>query len=202
MSSNSDQTLRYYELRAPEYDETAWAHPDGDSTVRDAVRRVLASLAPADTVDIGCGTGYVSRWLPGRVTLLDPSRAMLAIAAGRMPQSALVQARAPGLPFSNGTFGRAFAGNVFGHLVHSQRSALIREMLRVADEVVLLEQLADRGRFREGPEVRQLRNGTTFTIHKCYFTEERLLEEIGGGEVLMRGPLLAIVRRRRETPRD
>ena len=38
-------------------------------------------------------------------------------------------------------------------------------------------------------------DGTKFEIHKCYFTVERLLEELGGGEILMGGPAFAVIRR-------
>jgi hypothetical protein len=67
-------------------------------------------------------------------------------------------------------------------------------MARVAEELIILEQLSESGQFHEGPEERQLLDGTGFTIHKCYFTTERLLSEIGGGSVLMDGPFFAIVR--------
>ena len=49
-------------------------------------------------------------------------------------------------------------------------------------EVAQIAQLASSGSFSEGLEERQLIDGTKFTIHKCYFTVERLLDEIGGGE--------------------
>ncbi len=70
-------------------------------------------------------------------------------------------------------------------------------MCRVANHLVVLEQLAESGSFSEGPEQRRLTDGSTFTIHKCYFTVDRLLEELGGGEILMLGPVFAIVRRPR-----
>jgi ubiquinone/menaquinone biosynthesis C-methylase UbiE len=184
----------YYERRAAEYDQTSWAHPDVDARAAEQVRAILASLPPAPTLDIGCGTGYVSRWLPGDLTLLDGSDAMLAIAARRLPRASVVNARVPPLPFATGSFGRAFAANLYGHLDEQQRAELVREMRRVAGEIVILEQLAEDGRFREGPEERELLDGTRMTIHKCYFTADRLLSEMGGGEVLMDGPTFAIVR--------
>ncbi len=45
------------------------------------------------------------------------------------------------------------------------------------------------GVVRRAPEVRQLVDGSRFTIHKCYFTVERLLEELGGSCVASRRPL-------------
>jgi hypothetical protein len=72
---------------------------------------------------------------------------------------------------------------------------LVGEMLRVAPELVVLEQLSGSGSFSEGPEERKLTDGSRFEIHKCYFTLERLLEELGGGDILMPGPVFAVIRR-------
>jgi ubiquinone/menaquinone biosynthesis C-methylase UbiE len=52
---------------------------------REALIAVLAALSPARTLDVACGTGYLTRHLPGQVTGLDQSEAMIAIASGRMP---------------------------------------------------------------------------------------------------------------------
>jgi ubiquinone/menaquinone biosynthesis C-methylase UbiE len=191
----------YYEKRAAAYDQTSWDHPDGDPRVAQAVRTALSSLSPESTLDIGCGTGYVSRWLPGQLTLLDASPAMLAIAARRLPKASLINARVPPLPLASHRFGRAFAANLYGHLPAAERIELIREMRRVADEIVILDQLAGDGRFREGPEERELLDGSTMTIHKCYFTVPQLLLEVGGGDVLMAGPVFALVRAAGQPPK-
>lgn len=201
MNPRGDSGLEYYERRAGEYDATSWEHAGADPAVGERVRQVLTSLAPASTVDVGCGTGYVSRWLPGRITLLDASPAMLAIAGRRMPGSGRVRAVAPLLPFVNDAFERAFTANLYGHLTPALRANLVGELLRVAGELVIVDQVASSGTFEEGAESRQLEDTSRFTIHKCYFTVERLREELGGGEVLMEGPSLAIVRRRRREPR-
>jgi len=77
--------IDYYERRAGEYNATSWKRVDADGRVAEVVRSALDSLAPMDTLDVGCGTGYVSGWLPGRITLLDSSPAMLAIASRCSP---------------------------------------------------------------------------------------------------------------------
>ena len=186
--------MDYYERRAAEYDMTSWDHPQGDPRAAEAVRSVIASLPPMRTLDIGCGTGYVSRWLPGELTLLDASPAMLAIARNRLAAARVVRASVPPLPFADAAFGRAFAANLYGHLLTPSRAELVVEMRRVAGEVVIVEQVASDGRFREGPEERDLIDGTHMVIHKCYFTVEQLQKELSGGEVLMNGPAFAIVR--------
>ncbi|HLJ67272.1 MAG TPA: class I SAM-dependent methyltransferase [Chloroflexota bacterium] len=187
-----EATFEYYDRRAAEYDETSWEQSNGAD---ESVRLVLSTLPPASTLDIGCGTGYVSRWLPGSLTLMDASSSMLSIAKRRRPDATIVRASAPSLPFPDRTFGRAFAANLYGHLPLHQRVLLVGEMRRVAAELVVLEQVAGSGSFSEGPERRQLLDGSEFVIHKCYFTVERLLEELGGGEILMAGPEFAIIRR-------
>ncbi|SRR5712691_1670480 len=147
----SDDTVDYYQRRANEYDATSWA-----------------SLPAVNTLDVGCGTGYVSRWLPGHLTLMDTSPAILSIARRRLPDADFVQARTPPLPLLDSTFGRAFTANFYGHLAQPQRSELVTEMLRVAAELVVLEHLSNSGSFSEGPEERRLIDGSRFSIHKCY----------------------------------
>jgi len=184
--------IDYYEARASEYDATSWEHPGGDGGA--AVRNMLDALIPAKTLDVGCGTGYVSRWLPGELTLMDASSSMLGIARHRLPSSHLVRAMAPSLPFIDGSFERAFTSNLYGHLEPTSRADLLAELMRVSAEVVILDQLSESNRFREGPERRQLQDGTRHTVHKCYFTTDRLLEEVPGAEVLMSGPVFVAVR--------
>jgi ubiquinone/menaquinone biosynthesis C-methylase UbiE len=190
-----ETTLEYYERRAREYDATSWAHLEADATDSVRVRNVLSSLPAVSTLDIGCGTGFVSRWLPGRLTLMDSSPAMLSIARGRLPDADLVRAEAPYLPFAQHAFGRAFTANLYGHLPPPARSELVREVARIAAESIVLEQVSVTGSFEEGPEERILTDGTKFTIYKCYFTEDRLLAELGGGEILLAGRVFAIIRR-------
>jgi SAM-dependent methyltransferase len=190
-----DSGVEYYDRRAHEYDATSWEYASGEPEVAERVRDLLTSLPPMSTLEVACGTGYVSRWLPGRLTLLDSSAAMLAIARSRVPNAVPVQAQAPSLPFVPNAFDRGFTANFYGHLVLSERRQFVREMLRVADELIVLDQLASSGAFREGLEERQLTDGSSFMIHKCYFTLDRLLQELGGGDVLMPGPFFAIVRR-------
>jgi SAM-dependent methyltransferase len=116
-----DTTTDYYHRRADEYDATSWEHPDGDPRITEQVRLVPSSLPAVDTLDVGCGTGYLSRWLPGQVTLVDTSQSMLAIAKRRVPGANVVRAKAPRVPFCDGVFGRAFTANLYGHLLVNER---------------------------------------------------------------------------------
>ena len=82
----------YYDHRAPEYDD--WYLGVGQYAERDragfdddltATCAVLSELAPASTLDVACGTGFLTRHLPGEITGLDQSARMLEVAAARLP---------------------------------------------------------------------------------------------------------------------
>ena len=88
----------YYQQRAPEYDD--WWLGTGLFEQRDrpgwhedvaALCAALEALPPARTLDVACGTGFLTAHLPGELTGLDQSAAMLAIAAERLPDATFVQ---------------------------------------------------------------------------------------------------------------
>jgi hypothetical protein len=72
---------QYYARRAAEYDATSWEAVD--DAEREAVERFVASLPPGRILDIGCGTGYLTRLLRGRVVAVDQSAEMLKLAQAR-----------------------------------------------------------------------------------------------------------------------
>src|SRR5918911_2952373 len=106
----------YYDARAPEYDE--WYRglgrfdevdrPQWDEDVRE-LERTVAELAPVRTLDVACGTGFLTRHLRGEVTGLDQSEAMLEIARRRVPAGEFVRGDAFRMPFADRSFGRVFA---------------------------------------------------------------------------------------------
>ena len=81
-----------------------------------ALEPAVASLAPARTLDVACGTGFLTRHLRGEVTGLDQSERMLEIAHDRIPRRRFVQGDAIQLPFADGAFDRVFTGHFYGHL--------------------------------------------------------------------------------------
>ncbi len=101
----------YYDRRAPEYDEV-WlgaAHQlPGWEDVVGQLCAALSALSPAPTLDVACGTGFLTRVLPGDVTGLDQSPAMLRIAGERVPEARFVQGDGLDLPFADGSFERVF----------------------------------------------------------------------------------------------
>ena len=126
----------YYDRRAPEYDD--WYLGRGLYADRDRagfddeladVRTALAALAPAATLDVACGTGFLTRHLPGAVTGLDQSRRMLRVAAEQAPAATLVEGDALSLPFADGGFDGATVS--FGLRNVADLDQALRELRRV-----------------------------------------------------------------------
>ena len=181
----------YYERRAAEYD-TWWlgtglfARRDrpGWDEEREQLLDLLRALAPRRTLDVACGTGFLSRALPGDVTLLDQSPAMLEIAAGRVPGATAVTGEAVPLPFGDGAFERVFTSHFYGHLQRDEAAAFLSEARRVAPELIVVDSAA--GEPREEWQERRLEDGTAHRVYKRWFTGDSLAAEIGG-EVLHAG---------------
>jgi ubiquinone/menaquinone biosynthesis C-methylase UbiE len=188
----------YYNRRAPEYDD--WWLGTGVFARRnrpgwqEEVRRletIVASLPVASTLDVACGTGFLTRRLPGELTLLDQSTAMLDIARGRMPSARCVRADVPPLPFDSGAFQRVFTSHFYGHLHNDLRAEFLEEARRVAAELVVVDA---GGGDREETQKRVLNDGSVHHVYKRWFSAASLAAEIGGGEVLLDGDWFVVVR--------
>jgi ubiquinone/menaquinone biosynthesis C-methylase UbiE len=191
----------YYDARAPEYDD--WYEGVGRFAGRErpAWREMLGELAdalralpPARTLDVACGTGYATRWLPGDVTGLDQSERMLAIAAERLPSARFVRGDALALPFPDGAFERVATMHFYGHLEEADRVRFLAEARRVAPELVVVDSALRDDVEPVQWEERVLRDGSRWTVYKRYFTPEGLLAELGGGETLFAGAWFVAVR--------
>jgi demethylmenaquinone methyltransferase/2-methoxy-6-polyprenyl-1,4-benzoquinol methylase len=191
----------YYDRRAPEYDD--WYHGVGLYAERDragfdenlaAMCAALAALPPARTLDVACGTGFLTRHLRGEITGLDQSARMLEVASSRLPSATLVQGDALLLPFADEAFDRVFSGHFYGHLEESQRAAFLQEARRVAPELVIADASRERSHTAEEWSERVLRDGSNWQVYKRWFTPDGLLGELGGGEVLHAGPWFVVVR--------
>ena len=191
----------YYEARAPEYDDWwngtglfAQRERPGWERERDDLLAVLAALEPARTLDVACGTGFLTRHLPGAVTGLDGSEAMLELAAARVPDAAFVHADALRLPFADGVFDRLFTSHFYGHLEEPERSRFLAEARRVARELVVVDSALREGVEPEEHQERVLDDGSRWTVYKRYFTAPGLAGELGGGETLHAGRWFVAVR--------
>jgi ubiquinone/menaquinone biosynthesis C-methylase UbiE len=184
----------YYDARAPEYDDwyeglgrfDGLERPQWDDEV-ERLERILGELPAAMTLDVACGTGYVTRWLPGDVVGLDQSERMLAIARARMPSARFVRGDALALPFDDGSFERVFTGHFYGHLEQGEREVFLAEARRVAPELVVVDAARRPDRLPEEWQERVIDDGSRWTVYKRYFEPDELAAELGGGRVLHAG---------------
>ena len=191
----------YYDRRAPEYDE--WYRGIGRFAERDrpgwddelaGLRKALEALPPVRTLDVACGTGYLTRHLPGEVVGLDQSAAMLEEARRQAPGAAFVHGDALSLPFDDAAFDRVFTAHFYGHLEPRERERFLREAWRVAAELVVVDSAR---RPEVEPEERQeriLNDGSRWEVYKRYFSAAPLARELGGGETLFAGRWFVAVR--------
>jgi ubiquinone/menaquinone biosynthesis C-methylase UbiE len=191
----------YYDARAPEYDD--WYEGTGGFAGRErpawreklgALADALRALPPARTLDVACGTGYATRWLPGEITGLDASERMLAIASRRLPRARFVRGDALELPFPDGAFERVATMHFYGHLEEADRIRFLAEARRVAPELVVVDSALREDVEAQQWEERRLGDGSRWTVYKRYFTPEGLLSELGGGETLFAGAWFVAVR--------
>jgi ubiquinone/menaquinone biosynthesis C-methylase UbiE len=191
----------YYDARAPEYDDV-WLGRGRFAGRRDAdwfeeVTRLLgaiASLPAAKTVDVACGTGFLTRHLHGDVTAFDQSAQMLEEARRKVPDARFVQGDALDLPFEDGEFDRLFTSFFYGHLEGADRQRFVDECRRVARELVFVDASRERATVDSGRQQRVLNDGSTWSVYKRYFRPEELLDELGGGDVLHAGRAFVMVR--------
>ena len=191
----------YYDRRAFEYDDwwlgrgrfTDRDRPGWDDEV-DVLAELIGSLPPARTLDIACGTGFLTRHLRGEVVGLDQSDRMLSVAREQAPGARFVQGDAFELPFADGEFDRVFTSYFYCHLEEDERARFLAEAKRVAPELVVVASVPGTEDPLERYEERILNDGSRWTVFKRVFTGESLAAELGGGEVLHEGRWFVVVR--------
>jgi ubiquinone/menaquinone biosynthesis C-methylase UbiE len=190
----------YYDQRAPEYDD--WWLGRGLFADRDrpgwndelhVLEQVIADLPPKRTLDVACGTGFLTRHLRGEVVGLDASERMLELARGQAPSAEFVRGDALSLPFADGTFERVFASYFYCHLEADERARFLAEARRVAPELVIVASVHQDDKPTERWEERRLKDGSIWTVYKRVFTAERLAAELAGA-VLFEGSWFVVVR--------
>jgi SAM-dependent methyltransferase len=195
-----DLMRRYYDRRAPEYDD--WWTGAGQFAKRDrpgwrrevdALIAVLRALRPARVLDVACGTGFLTQHLRGEVVGIDQSPRMVAVAAARMPGARVIQGDAVPLPFADGEFDRLFTSHFYGHLLPDERVRFVREAARVCTEIVIADAARREDVGAEEWQTRILNDGSRHRVYKRYFTGSELAEELGGGSVLHEGRWLVVV---------
>lgn len=177
----------YYDRRAPEYDDW-WlgrglyadrARP-GWAEDRARLERFLSELPPARTLDVACGTGFLTRHLRGDVVALDASERMLREARRQAPHATCLRGDALALPFDDGSFDRAFASYFYCHLEDADRRRFLTEARRVARELVVVASRLRGGAQPERWEERMLKDGSRWTVYKRVFAGDDLAAELDG----------------------
>jgi len=188
----------YYEARAREYDDwwlgrglfAARERPGWGDEVRE-LERLLAGLPPARTLDVACGTGFLTRCLRGLVVGLDQSPTSVALAQRRLPDGVAMVGDAFALPFADRAFERVITGHFYGHLAGADRERFLAEAHRVGDELIVIDSA---GEPREEWQERALKDGSRHRVYKRWFSGAGLAAELGGHEVLHEGDWFVVVR--------
>jgi demethylmenaquinone methyltransferase/2-methoxy-6-polyprenyl-1,4-benzoquinol methylase len=177
----------YYHARAAEYDDWwlfkglyADRRPPGWDDARTMLEGWIADLPPRRTLDVACGTGFMTRFLRGEVVGLDQSSAMLARAQERLPERTFVEGDALELPFADDSFERIFSSYFYCHLEPDDRDRFVSEARRVASELVVVGSRWNGRDPRERWEERTLADGSTWQVFKRLFVPEELARELGG----------------------
>ncbi len=186
------QMRAYYERRAAEYDD--WWNGTGLFAERERpgwheevaqLVALLRALPPKRTLDVACGTGFLTRHLPGEVEAIDQSAAMVEIARSRGIVVQVADAAALG-----GRYERLFSSHFYGHLLPDQRKAFLRRARDVADELIVCDSAGEGEEWQE----RKLNDGSTHSVYKRWFSGDALAAELGGGEILHAGRWFTVVR--------
>jgi ubiquinone/menaquinone biosynthesis C-methylase UbiE len=190
----------YYDRRAQEYDDW-WlgrglyehhVRPDWDAE-RARLEQAISEFQPVSTLDVACGTGFLTRHLPGDVVALDQSERMLEVARIQAPDATFVHGDALELPFPDGSFERLFTSYFYCHLEEDERRRFLAEARRVARELVVVASVRGSGDAPERWEERRLQDGSTWNVYKRVFEGPDLARELGG-ELVFRGKWFVIVR--------
>lgn len=177
----------YYEARAREYDDWwlgrglyAGNRPDDWHDEREQLTRWISKLPRARTLDVACGTGFLTRHLHGEVVGLDQSASMLEVASAQAPHVEFVQGDALELPFDDHSFDRAFASYFYCHLEDDDRRRFLAEVRRVAPELVVVGTVLREGEEPTRWDERVLRDGSRWKVFKRVFVPDELAAELGG----------------------
>ena len=201
MARPQDEMRAYYDRRAPEFDDwwegggvfSGRERPGWNEELRE-LQAVVGALPAARVLDLGCGTGFVTRQLRGSLRVgLDPSPSMLRLAEPRLEDALLVRGEGLRLPFRTGVFERVFTSHVYGHVLPEDRVAFLTEARRVGRELVVADAGPRGGGPREEWQERQLQDGSRHRVYKRFFTASGLLAELGGGRVLHDGSWFVVV---------
>jgi ubiquinone/menaquinone biosynthesis C-methylase UbiE len=184
-------TAGYYDQRAHEYDEWyvgqglfSGSDRPGWDTEMDRVIELVHGLPSARTIDIACGTGFLTQHLVGFVVGLDQSPSMAAIAQSRLPNGLAIVGDALHVAVPDHAFDRVFTGHFYGHLPPDEREDFLREARRLANELIVVDSAPRPGATSDEWQERVLNDGSVHRVFKRYLSAGTLAAEIGGQPLL------------------
>jgi demethylmenaquinone methyltransferase/2-methoxy-6-polyprenyl-1,4-benzoquinol methylase len=185
--------LRYYDERAPDYEE-AYRLGTGTSSISDPgvfqreagdLADIVRGFAHGKVLDLACGTGY---WLQfyaeqcSSVTMVDQSENMLAECRkkidrfGLADRSTLARADVLAWECADRSHDRAIIGFLLSHLTNEQEPRLfgsLRSALRAGGRFLIMDSAWTDMRSQFNAKVerqeRRLNDGTALDIYKRYF---------------------------------
>ena len=184
-------TGAYYDQRTAEYDE--WYTGQGRFAERDRpgweaeldqVVNLVRGLAVARSLDVACGTGFLTRHLHGFVVGLDQSPSMVAIAQSRLPDGLAIVGNGLRLMVADHAFDRVLTGHFYGHLPAGERTTFLDGARRVAGELIVIDSARRPGQAAEQWQERILNDGSVHRVYKRYLTGAELAQEIGGQTIM------------------
>lgn len=126
-----------YDRISQTYDEhRGWTHETPERLLALATQALTENEKGAAVLELGCGTGNVTRWLAerwgGPVVALDRSMGMLRRAKGKVSSKVcLLRGDVTRLPLRGACFGGAAGSFFLHHLDGAQRTGLFKELRRV-----------------------------------------------------------------------
>jgi SAM-dependent methyltransferase len=191
---NCRDLFRYYDERAPEYDEIYMGrgpgipHPEIYSKDVEAIASLCARHGCGHLVDIGCGSCF---WLPhyvrncAEITLVDQSQKMLAQCQKRITKLDTdvkinyVKGDFFRIRFFTERFDSAVVAFFISHLTKEQESIFFGKMTRLLKPRTrilwidgLWSEMRRQYREKEGIQSRRLKDGREYRIFKKYFTAD------------------------------
>ena len=187
---------QYYDTRAPEYDEWYLGiglfaerdRPGWEEDLRE-LEHVVERMTPATTLDVACGTGFLTRHLRGEITGLDQSERMLddrrRAAPRRRRSSPATHSRCRSTTASSSGCSRA-TSTVTSR--PPERASVPRRGAPRRGGARRRRQRAARPDHEpEEWQARVLNDGSRYEVYKRFFDAAALADELGGGTVLHAG---------------
>jgi SAM-dependent methyltransferase len=173
--------IRYYRLRASEYDATSYADPEALPAL---IGEVLDFLQPyGAALELACGTGIWTEHLAPRVTSLlavDTSPEVIALARRRASGGRFVVGDAFRLPL-RGTFDAVFMAAWLSHVPTDLFASFwegVAGLLAPGGRALFLDEAPAPSRremlLADDVAVRELQDGTTHRLVKVFWTPEDL----------------------------